>query len=238
MIELHLLIKATSTTLKLALCALVIGLILAISFAVLEELRMWKWLTFIGKIFFSLFCGLPEILIVLFIYLVTSQSLIILVNNINDYCHTYLDFSLPIDNFNLNPLLCGIIALALIYASYAYYILRGAIKAISKKQWESGQALGMNNSVILFHLILPQIWRLALPGLGNQWLVLLKDTTLVSLISVNDLMLQTKSIITITHKPFTWYVLSSLIYLVITLFSQVILFLLERFANRFEKVIT
>ncbi|STL36966.1 arginine transport system permease [Escherichia coli] len=51
---------------------------------------------------------------------------------------------------------------------------------------------------------MPQMWRHALPGLGNQWLVLLKDTALVSLISVNDLMLQTKSIATRTQEPFTW----------------------------------
>lgn len=66
-------------------------------------------------------------------------------------------------------------------------------------QWESGQALGLSKSAIFFRLVMPQMWRHALPGLGNQWLVLLKDTALVSLISVNDLMLQTKSIATRTR---------------------------------------
>ena len=65
------------------------------------------------------------------------------------------------------------------------------------------RALGLGKAAIFFRLIMPQMWRHALPGLGNQWLVLLKDTALVSLISVNDLMLQTKSIATRTREPFT-----------------------------------
>lgn len=87
----------------------------------------------------------------------------------------------------------------------------------------------------LFRLVMPQMWRHALPGLGNQWLVLLKDTALVSLISVNDLMLQTKSIATRTQEPFTWYIVAAVIYLVITLLSQYILKRIDLRATRFER---
>ncbi|MGV2470518.1 ABC transporter permease subunit, partial [Bacillus subtilis] len=79
------------------------------------------------------------------------------------------------------------------YASYASQTLRGALKAVPYGQWEAGLALGLTKRTIFFRFIMPQMWRHALPGLGNQWLVLLKDTALVSLISVNDLMLQTKT---------------------------------------------
>ena len=82
---------------------------------------------------------------------------------------------------------------------------------------------------------MPQMWRHALPGLGNQWLVLLKDTALVSLISVNDLMLQTKSIATRTQEPFNWYIIAAAIYLVITLLSQYILKRIDQRATRFER---
>lgn len=78
-------------------------------------------------------------------------------------------------------------------------------------QWESGQALGLSKSAIFFRLVMPQMWRHALPGLGNQWLVLLKDTALVSLISVNDLMLQTKSIATRTGNRLR-YIVAAAIY--------------------------
>ncbi len=86
-----------------------------------------------------------------------------------------------------------------------------------------------------FRLIMPQMWRHALPGLGNQWLVLLKDTALVSLISVNDIMLQTKSIATRTQEPFTWYLVAAAVYLIITLFSQAILRRIESRTTRFER---
>ena len=81
---------------------------------------------------------------------------------------------------------------------------------------------------------MPQMWRHALPGLGNQWLVLLKDTALVSLISVNDLMLQTKSIATRTREPFTVCDRSA-IYLLVTLFSQYVIKRIELRATRFER---
>jgi len=142
---------------------------------------------------------------------------------------------LQIENFDVSPFLCGVIALAMLYSAYASQTLRGALKAVPAGQWESGQALGMKKSAIFFRLIMPQMWRHALPGLGNQWLVLLKDTALVSLISVNDLMLQTKSIATRTQEPFTWYLVAAAIYLLITLFSQAILRRIELRTTRFER---
>ncbi len=81
---------------------------------------------------------------------------------------------------------------------------------------------------------MPQMWRHALPGLGNQWLVLLKDTALVSLISVNDLMLQTKSIATRTREPFTVHCGGGDLP-VITLLSQYILKRIDLRATRFER---
>ena len=79
------------------------------------------------------------------------------------------------------------------------------------------------------------MWRHALPGLGNQWLVLLKDTALVYLIGINELMLQTQSIARRTEEPFTWYSIVALIYLAITLVSQYILKRIELRTTRFER---
>ena len=123
----------------------------------------------------------------------------------------------------------------LIFASYASQTLRGAIQAIPKGQWESGAALGLSRPYTFIHLIMPQVWRHALPGLSNQWLVLLKDTALVSLIGVDDLMRQAGYINTNTHEPFTWYGIAALIYLVITLISQAGIRKLELRFTRFER---
>ncbi len=233
--ELTPLASAAGMTVGLAVCALIVGLVLAMIFAVWESVR-WRPLAWIGTGLVTLFRGLPEILVVLFIYFGASQLLLILSDGFTLNLGLFqLPVQVEIENFDVSPFLCGVIALSLLYASYASQTLRGALKAVPAGQWESGQALGMKKSAIFFRLIMPQMWRHALPGLGNQWLVLLKDTALVSLISVNDIMLQTKSIATRTQEPFTWYLIAAGIYLLITLFSQFVLKRIELRATRFEQ---
>ncbi|ATZ94250.1 arginine ABC transporter permease ArtQ [Dickeya fangzhongdai] len=235
MTEFQPLASAAGMTVGLAVCALVLGLLLAMLFALWETAR-WKAVSTCGTAVVTLLRGLPEILVVLFIYFGSSQLLLMLSDGFTlNLGLAQVPVKLNIDNFEVSPFLCGVIALSLLYAAYASQTLRGALKAVPRGQWESGQALGMSKSVIFRRLIMPQMWRHALPGLGNQWLVLLKDTALVSLISVNDLMLQTKSIATRTQEPFTWYMIAAAIYLVITLLSQAILNRIEARATRFER---
>lgn len=233
--ELYTLASAAGMTIGLALCALIAGLLLAMLFAVWESAR-WRPLAWLGTALVTLFRALPEILVVLFIYFGASQLLLILSDGfIINLAFMQIPVQVNIENFDVSPFLCGVIALAILYSSYASQTLRGALKAVPLGQWESGQALGMKNSAIFVRLIVPQMWRHALPGLGNQWLVLLKDTALVSLISVNDIMLQTKSIATRTQEPFTWYMIAAAIYLLITLFSQQVLKRIEQRTTRFEQ---
>lgn len=233
--ELTPLASAAGMTVGLAVSALVVGLILAMIFAAWESAR-WRPVAWLGTGLVTLFRGLPEILVVLFVYFGASQLLLTLSDGFTVNLGL---FSFPvqvnIQNFDVSPFLCGVIALSILYSSYASQTLRGALKAVPVGQWESGQALGMKTPAIFFRLILPQMWRHALPGLGNQWLVLLKDTALVSLISVNDIMLQTKSIAARTQEPFTWYLMAATIYLVITLLSQQVLKRIDARATRFEQ---
>ncbi|MGC1011750.1 arginine ABC transporter permease ArtQ [Pantoea agglomerans] len=233
--EMMTLASAAGMTVGLAVCALIAGLVLAMIFAGWESLRL-KPLAWIGTGLVTLIRGLPEILVVLFIYFGASQLLLTLSDGFTmNFGLFQLPIQVEIENFDVSPFLCGVIALAMLYAAYASQTLRGALKAVPMGQWESGQALGMKKSAIFLRLIMPQMWRHALPGLGNQWLVLLKDTALVSLISVNDLMLQTKSIATRTQEPFTWFLVAAAIYLVITLFSQAVLRRIELRTTRFER---
>ncbi len=235
MIDLFAIASAAGMTVGLAVCALVIGLLLAMLFAGWESLR-FKVLAWPGTLLVTVLRGLPEILVVLGIYFGASQVLLTLSDGFDiPLGFTRFHLQMTISDFNVSPFFCGVIALALLYSSYASQTLRGALKAVPGGQWESGQALGMKKFAIFRRLILPQMWRHALPGLGNQWLVLLKDTALVSLISVNDLMLQTKSIAIRTQQPFTWYLIAAAVYLLVTLISQFILRRVERRATRFEQ---
>lgn len=227
--------SAAGMTVGLAVSALVVGLFLAMIFAAWESARL-RPVAWLGTGLVTLFRGLPEILVVLFVYFGASQLLLTLSDGFNVNLGLFsFPVQMEIENFDVSPFLCGVIALSILYASYASQTLRGALKAVPVGQWESGQALGMKKPAIFFRLILPQMWRHALPGLGNQWLVLLKDTALVSLISVNDIMLQTKSIAARTQEPFTWYLLAAAIYLVITLLSQQVLKRIDARATRFDR---
>ena len=169
---------------------------------------------------------------VLFVYYGTQEVIIQLSDGIN---LGFFTLTLEIDNGPYVPIFSGITALSLLYAAYASQTLRGALKAVPDGQREAGQALGLSRATIFLRFVMPQMWRHALPGLGNQWLVLLKDTALVYLIGINELMLQTQSIARRTEEPFTWYSIEALIYLAITLVSQYILKRIELRTTRFER---
>ena len=215
---LPLIYSATLVTLGLALASLVVGLLLSIIFASLE-MNKTACISKPVSVFLTLMRGLPEILVVFLIYFGSTEL-------IEKLTGEYIEF---------NAFYCGVLALSLIFAAYASQSLRGAIQAVPNGQWESGAALGLSRSYTFIKIIMPQVWRHALPGLSNQWLVLLKDTALISLIGVSDLMHQAELINTNEHKPFTWFGFAALIYLVITLISQVIIRRLELRFTRFER---
>ncbi|OOF70209.1 arginine ABC transporter permease ArtQ [Rodentibacter caecimuris] len=210
--------SATLMTLGLALCSLILGFLLSILFVVLE-MSKYSAIRKPSSVVVALIRGLPEILVVLLIYFGSSQIIELISGQ-------YIEFS---------AFWCGVFALSIIFAAYASQSLRGAIQAIPVGQWESGTALGLSRPQVFIRIIMPQVWRHALPGLTNQWLVLLKDTALVSLIGVDDLMRQAELVNANTHEPFTWYGLAALLYLVITLVSQACIRQLEIYFMRFER---
>ncbi|MGL4755469.1 MAG: arginine ABC transporter permease ArtQ [Aeromonadaceae bacterium] len=218
-----LLLDAALMTLGLALVSLLVGLALALLFSA-AELSRWRIVSWPVVTLTTLIRGLPEILVVLFIYFGSSQLLFLLADGINYGCASWLGnpgwCQASWGYVEMSPFWCGVIALALLFASYATQTLRAALKAVPKGQRQAAQALGLPAAHSFWRIVLPQAWRHALPGLGNQWLVLLKDTALVSLIGVDDLMRQSQLAVaspTSGHGPFTWYALAAAIYLVITL---------------------
>ncbi|MCG6289294.1 arginine ABC transporter permease ArtQ [Vibrio vulnificus] len=197
--------QASWMTIQLALVSLAVGLVLAVVFAGGEMTRhpLVKWPT---TALVTVLRGLPELLVVLFIYFGGTGV---------QTCGLRTG-----DFIEVSPFLSGVIALSLIFASYASQTIRGALKAVNKGQREAASALGMSKSRTFFRIVLPQAVRHALPGLTNQWLVLLKDTALVSLIGVTDLLKQAQLTSAATHEAFTWYATAAAIYLVITLVTQ------------------
>ncbi|HDO1320603.1 TPA: arginine ABC transporter permease ArtQ [Aeromonas veronii] len=213
---LSLLLDAAWMTLWLALASLVGGMVLALAFSA-AELSKQRALVWPVATLTTLIRGLPELLVVLFIYFGSTQVLFLITGE-------YVEFS---------PFACGVLALSLLFASYATQTLRAALNAVPSGQRLAALALGLGKSHIFFRIVLPQAWRHALPGLGNQWLVLLKDTALVSLIGVNEMMRQAQMASASTYEPFTWYAAAALIYLAISLVSEYGLGLAARYTRRY-----
>ncbi|MRI33680.1 ABC transporter [Endozoicomonas sp. OPT23] len=213
--------NATLMTLGLALSSLILGLILATVFALLE-LGRFRILRYLTTTMVTVLRGLPEILVVFFIYFGSSHAIFLLTDE-------YIEVS---------PFTAGTIALGLIYAAYASQTIRGALMAVNKGQTEAAKALGIHTRRSFIRIVVPQAWRHALPGLGNQWLVLLKDTALVALIGSTELLHQAQMLSSKTFEPFTWYSVAAVIYLVITLISQKLLNSMKAKASQHERVVT
>src|SRR5690606_36907073 len=162
-------------TVKLALCALLLGLVLGLlgALAKTSSIKPLQWL---GSTYSTLVRGEPELLWVLLIYFGTVS----LMNRIGE--------ALNIPGLELNAFAAGVIALGLCFGAYATEVFRGAILAIPKGHREAGLALGLSKGRILSRIILPQMWRIALPGLGNLFMILMKDTALVSVIGLEEIM--------------------------------------------------
>lgn len=213
------LLAGTWMTIKLALASLVVGLILGLLGA-LAKTSPYRALRWLGDAYSTLVRGVPELLWVLLIYYGSVSSVQALGEMIGQ------------PGLELSPFAAGVLALGLCFGSYATEVFRGALLSIPRGQREAGLALGLSRKRILWQLVLPQMWRVALPGLGNLYMILMKDTALVSVIGLNEVMRQAQIAVTASKQPFTFFMVAAIIYLSLTVLSMLVLHWFERRANR------
>ena len=118
------------------------------------------------------------------------------------------------------------------FGAFSSEVFRGAFLAVPKGQIEAAIACGMTPWQVFHRIRMPQMWRYALPGLGNLWMVLLKDTSLISIIALDELLRWSKVAAETTKQPFTFYITAAVIYLLFTMVSDVIRHRFEVRANR------
>lgn len=223
MLELHgfgdQLLAGTWMTVKLGAASLVVGMLLGIvgAAAKLSAFTPARWL---ATLYTSIIRGIPELLTVLIIYF-GATTVLMGVASWFGY-EEYIEIS---------PFAAGVTALGLTFGAYATEVLRGAMIAIPKGQREAGQVLGMSRLRIFVRITLPQVWRLALPGLGNLFLVLLKDTALVSVVGLEDIMRKANIAVGYTKDAFLFYMAAAGIYLSLTIITMLATHYLERRAN-------
>lgn len=214
-------LRGLGITVQLALTTLPVGLLIGfvIAFAAMSRNRVLRG---IGYGYTTLMRGLPEILTLFVVY----NGVGVLLNSGMQWLNPEagaVDFS---------PFAAGVIALGMVFGAFAAEVIRGAFNALDPGQVEAGLAVGMRRAQIFTRIKLPQVWRFALPGLGNLWINMLKDTALVSVIALDDLMRATKVAVGVTKQPFTFYLVACLIYWGLCLLSEFVLARMEKRANR------
>lgn len=130
--------------------------------------------------------------------------------------------------YEISPFTAGALAIGFIYGAYMTETFRGAILAVPRGQLEAGYAYGMTAGQVVRRILLPQMIRHALPSFGNNWLVLIKATALLSAIQLEDMVRKARLAAGSTHEPFNFYLFLAIIYLVITAASTWLLELARR----------
>ncbi len=136
-------------------------------------------------------------------------------------------FGLPQMGIDLGPFMSGVLALAINTGAYNAETIRGGIISVPTGQMEAARSLGMGPSLTMRRIILPQAFRMAIPALGNNFVILIKDTSLVSTITLVELTLTTQRLIGSTYKPFEMYLMAAFLYAILTTTTSVLLGKLE-----------
>lgn len=165
--------------------------------------------------------GIPELLLLLIVFYGTPTLLQKLAQA--------MGYDIRID---FNAFTAGVMTLGFIYGAFATEVFRGAFLAVPRGQVEAAYACGMSKALAFRRVMLPQIWRFALPGLGNVWMVLIKATALVSVIQLDDLMRKSFIAMGVTKLPFDFFFVAAMMYLGITAVSMIGQQQIERWANR------
>ena len=209
-------------TIRLAVATLPVGLVIGFLVALAKRSNSFLLRGF-GEAFSTVFRGLPELLTLFIVYYGGQILLQLVVRQFSDA------------NVEANGFLAGMLALGLVFAAYASEVFTAAFNGIPHGQWEGASAIGLHRWQTMRLIILPQLIRIALPGLANLWLILLKDTSLVSVIAFNDLLRMTSVAVGTTKEPFFFFFVACMIYLFFSIVSSFGISAIERYAERGER---
>lgn len=209
----ELFIRGIGITLSLTLIGYIGGFLLGLLVG-LGKLSKRKWIQLPAKYYVDIFRGTPLLVQILIIHVAVIPSLF--------------------GGQSLGPFVSGVVALILNSAAYNAEIIRAGIQSIEKGQMEAARSLGMPSGVAMKSIILPQAFRRMVPPLGNELIALLKDSSLVMVIAVNDLLYAGKVVAGATFRTWEPYITIALLYLMLTfVFSKIITYVENRFSNSY-----
>ena len=206
---------ATLMTLAVSITAMLIGFIFALIFTPLK-LSKNKFLNLIANCYTTVIRGVPELLVI-YLFFFGGSGVVMFVASIFGYN----------DYIEINAFITGSCAIGIISGAYSTEVFRGAIQSIDKGQFEASKVLGLKKPIHFFKVIMPQMLRLALPNLSNVWQITLKDTSLISVTGLVEIMRQSYIAAGSTRDPLFFYSFAAVLYLLLTFLSM-------KFINRLE----
>ncbi len=216
----ELLLRGSIVTLLLAVTAVPFGFGGGLLLALLK-LYPNRILRFFCDAYTTFFRGIPDLLALFIVYF----GLQALLNEMAKLLG-------PAWRIDMDAFVAGVIALSVVIAAYSSEVWLGSLKAVPDGQKEAARSLGLDGKRVFALITLPQVGRVALPGLGNLWTILLKDTSLISTLAVSDVLRAATEAAHATLRPILFYGAATMIYLVFSIASGGVQGMLERRANR------
>ncbi|MDA3922497.1 MAG: ABC transporter permease subunit [Salinisphaera sp.] len=207
------LLEGALLTAELAVLSLILALALGL-LAASAKLSRSGPLRVLATIYSTAIRGVPELVLMMLLFYGGQIGVNMLTDRINAWAGT--DYFI-----NLNPFAAGVITLGVIYGAYMCETFRGAFLAVDSGQIEAAKAYGMSEWLAFRRVRFPLMMRHALPGLNNNWMVLLKATALVSIIGLTDMVRIADQATKATHLPFLFLIPVGLGYLAITTVSEI-----------------
>ena len=209
------LFRATLMTIAVSITAMLIGFSFAAIFTPLK-LSKFKSLNLIANIYTTVIRGVPELLVI-YLFFFGGSGAIMFVASMFGY-NEYIE---------INAFITGSLAIGIISGAYSTEVFRGAIQSIDKGQFEAAKVLGIKKFVQFYKIILPQMLRLAIPNLSNVWQITLKDTSLISVTGLVEIMRQSYIAAGSTRDPLFFYSFAAVLYLLLTYVSMKLINKLE-----------
>ena len=164
----------------------------------------------VTSVYVEIIRGIP-LLVQLLVWYFAVPALIVQVGNAIHFR--------PFQQYLANPIVMAIVGISICYAAYMAEIVRAGIEALPTGQMEAARSLGMTKSQSMRYVILPQAYRSIMPTIGNEFIALLKDSSLISVVSVADLTRRGREFLSFSSRPIETYLMMALLYLLMTLIS-------------------
>ncbi len=214
-------LRGASVTLAIGLCSICLGIVIGTIGGLVKWARLFPFTLAIDG-YTTLIRGVPELLVIYLLFFSSAEFV----------SQVTAAFGYGGADDSAYGFIVGTIAIGVISGAYSVEVVRGALVAVPRGHIEAGRALGLSRGRIFRRIIAPQMLRLAVPGMNNIWQSTMKDTALISVVGLQELMRISSIGAGSTRQPLLFYAVAAVVYLGITIVSQIVFGVIERILNK------